>query len=133
LHWLGPSQLTVVVPNAITWELTFGESAASRLMNRLVSWMPESWGQNRTLLRAMGASAGWLFDAGRMSLTGRTPNGNEFVANPGRMWLVESSRAVVRGEDIGEPGPLREQARLRDVWIPQRGMFAVTRAFLGAA
>jgi ABC-type transporter Mla subunit MlaD len=31
--------------------------------------------------------------------------------------------------NIGEPGPLPEQAHLGDFWIPQRGLFVIGRAF----
>jgi hypothetical protein len=33
----------------------------------------------------------------------------------------------VRGVDLGEIGPAPEQARLRDFWIPQRGVGVVGR------
>jgi hypothetical protein len=46
------------------------------------------------------------------------------------VWVVESSHAIIRGLDAGPLGPLAEQARLRDFLIPQRGVFAVVRAFL---
>jgi hypothetical protein len=68
-----------------------------------------------------------------MNLAGRTPNGQEFVANPRQVWLLKSSHAIIRGVDAGPVGPLAEQARLRDFLIPQRGVFAVVRAFLGTA
>jgi hypothetical protein len=61
-------------------------------------------------------------------LTGLTPNGQRFVANPLMMWVATNSTATVRGVDLGEMGPAPEQARLRDFAIPQRGMFVVGRA-----
>ena len=66
-----------------------------------------------------------------MNLAGRTPNGQEFIANPRQVWLVKSSHAIICGVDAGPLGPLAEQARLRDFLIPQKGVFAVARAFLG--
>ena len=33
------------------------------------------------------------------------------------------------GESFGEAGGIPEQARLGDFWIPQRGLFAIGRAF----
>jgi hypothetical protein len=38
---------------------------------------------------------------GRINLYGRTPNGHESIANPRRVWLVKSSRAIIRGVDVG--------------------------------
>ena len=67
---------------------------------------------------------------GRINLAGLTPNGQRFVANPQRFWMVEASRAIIDGVDAGRMGPLAEQPRLRDFRIPQRGLFALGRAFL---
>ena len=41
------------------------------------------------------------------------------------IWSVADSTAVVNGVDLGQPGPLPEQARLGDFWLPQRGIFSV--------
>lgn len=40
---------------------------------------------------------------------------------------------MVNGLDLGPPGALAQQARLNDMLIPQRGVFAVARAFLQMA
>ena len=44
------------------------------------------------------------------------------------MWAVTASEARLRGTDLGIPGPLPHQDRLRDFWLPQRGLFAVGNA-----
>jgi len=49
------------------------------------------------------------------------------------IWSIPRRHAIVRGEDIGGMGPLAVQARLGDWWIPQRGIFAIGRAFLESA
>ena len=82
------------------------------------------------MLNAMGAAARLALGTGRMNLAGKTPNDYEFVANPQRVWLVESSRAIVNGVDLGPAGALPQQARLGEFLIPQRGLFAVARAFM---
>lgn len=51
------------------------------------------------------------------------------MANPRLMWFIPKSTVVVRGEDLGSVGPVPEQARLGDFWIPQRGIFAIGGAF----
>ena len=63
-----------------------------------------------------------------MNLTGRTPNGDRFFVNPRRVWLVDASRAVVEGVDLGATGRTAEQAALGDFLIPRRGLFAVATA-----
>jgi hypothetical protein len=77
----------------------------------------------------MGAAAGLMFRAGHVSLFGRAPNGQAFIANPYALWVIAVTRAVIAGEDLGSPWPARPQAHLGDFWIPQRGIFALGRAF----
>ena len=101
-------------------------------MNAAARLVPEPLWQTRMILKTMGHAARFVLGTGKMNLVGRTPNGHEFVANPQRMWLVDSSRAVINGTDTGPVGALSQQASLNEFLIPQRGVFAVARAFLGA-
>jgi hypothetical protein len=79
-------------------------------------------------LSAGGGELAWL-RAGRVRLAGLAPNGQRFVANPLRMWVARESSARLKGAGLGEMGPAPEQAQLRDLTIPQRGVFVVGRAF----
>ena len=78
----------------------------------------------------MGFAARMLLGTGKMNLSGETPNGQQFIANPQRIWLIDSSRAAVNQIDLGPLGPLHEQARLNEFLIPQRGVFAIARSFV---
>lgn len=131
VEWLGPAQFLVVIRDAITWTVTLSQTMTSRIMNTAARSLPEGWWRKRAVLGCMGIAARFILGTGRMNLAGRTPNGQDFVANPRQVWLVNSSQAIINGVDAGPLGPLAEQARLRDFWIPQRGVFAVARAFLG--
>ena len=64
---------------------------------------------------------------------GTAPNGQAFLANPLRVLVIDEATATLDGEPLGPPGPLEEQARLGDFLIPQRGLFAVGRAFFDDA
>lgn len=114
----------------LTWEITVAETAASRLINFAARQLPNSWWQKRSMLRVMGLTAQVILGTGEINLAGRTPNGYEFIANPKQVWLVKSSRAVVDGVDLGPAGPLTSQARLNDFVMPQKGLFAITSAFM---
>jgi hypothetical protein len=72
--------------------------------------------------------AGPLLQSGKIRLAGTTPNGQHFQANPHVCWMVDNSRARIMDHDAGRMGPLEQQARLGDFWLPQRGIF-----FLGEA
>src|SRR5215831_134454 len=130
ITWTGPSQFRVLIGDALEWEVTLSESAFSRLMNSLARLVPEPWWQKTMILKMMGHAARIALGTGRMNLAGRTPNGHEFIANPQRVWLIDSSCAVVNGIDLGPLGALDVQASLNEFLIPQRGIFAVARAFL---
>jgi hypothetical protein len=132
LEWTGPAQFHVNIGTILHWEVALTESLLSRLMNAAASLIRDDWWQRKSLLKAMGAAARFALGAGKVNLSGRTPNGHEFMANPQRVWLVDSSHAIINGLDLGPPGALTPQARLNEVLIPQRGLFAVARAFLRA-
>jgi len=42
---------------------------------------------------------------------------------------VHTLRAVVDGVDLGPDGPLSEQTRFGDFWLPQRALFATVQAW----
>src|SRR5215207_9170505 len=92
--------------------------------------MPRSWwlGPEGPFAHGRGGATGPR--DGALRLAGHTPNGQAYVANPRRIWLVTGGRAVVDGRELGETGPLPEQGRLGDFLIPQRGIFATVSAFL---
>jgi hypothetical protein len=77
----------------------------------------------------MGGFASLALGAGRLALVGEAPNGQQFIANPRFIWTVSDSAATLNDQNLGNIGPLPEQARLGDFWIPQRGLFVIGRAF----
>ncbi len=130
VDWDGPDNLQIVVPAVgLVWSMHLRQTTATRVLNRMAALMPEGWWRRPRILKLMGATAGRLLHAGRLGLEGQVPNGQHFVANPMRIWIIDRSDAVLAGESMGEPGPLPEQVRLGDFWIPQRGLFALGRAF----
>jgi hypothetical protein len=128
--WTGAAQFRVLIGDALQWEVTLTESLLSRLMNAVSRLVPETWWQKRIMLSVMGHAARIALGTGKINLAGRTPNGHEFIANPKRVWLIDSSHAVINKLEVGPVGPLKQQASLSEFLIPQRGVFAVARAFL---
>jgi len=130
LEWTGPAALRLAVPDArLEWVTTFRPSAVTTVLNRVGSLLPDRWWRADRVLSVLGPAAGAALRAGHVGLAGAAPNGQRFKANPMKVWLVADATASLDGEDFGRPGPLVEQARLGDFWIPQRGVFAVGRAF----
>jgi len=121
MDWSGPRQFSIRIGERdLRWNVTLSESAASRLVNAVSGWIPDSWWKNSRIARAIGSLSQYVLGTGPMNVR----------ANPGRVWLVASSTARVKGKDIGEPGALEKQARFHEFLIPQRGLFAVTQSYL---
>jgi hypothetical protein len=129
IEWPGPHTLSVTIPGQLSWEMTLGSSPAIALMNAMAALMPDALWRIGAVLKLMAAVGGPLLGAGRLRLAGRAPNGQAYIANPQRVWSISRATAVLGGVDLGPAGPLREQAMIGDFYIPQRGMFAIGRAF----
>ncbi|MDH6679509.1 hypothetical protein M2284_003731 [Rhodococcus sp. LBL1] len=131
--WTGPYDFHVTVDDTIDWSVVLTRSLATRAMTAAGALMPAALWHNDRVLTLMSRVAGPLLGVGRVGLTGETPSGQSFRANPRRLWVVQRSRATVAGVDLGPPGALPEQARLGGFWLPQRGMFAIGEAYFTPA
>jgi hypothetical protein len=132
IEWTGPRSFTATVAgdDGLRWDVQLASAAGTRLLNAMGRCVPESWWRKEMALSAMGAMVRVLLHTGKLRFTGQAPNGQRFVANPQLIWLIAKSHAVVRGQDLGPLGPTPEQGKLGDFLIPQRGLFAVARAFM---
>ena len=130
VSWPGPRALHISIESAaLTWEAEFAPTFATRMLNTMARLMPDRLWKDPRVLSLMAAIAGPALGAGHLGVHGRAPNGQQFVANPMVLWTIARGTASVGETDLGPPGPLPRQARLGDFWIPQRGLFAVGRAF----
>jgi hypothetical protein len=130
LSWPKPRILHISIESAaLTWEAELAPTFATRALNTMARLMPDRLWKDRRVLSLMAAIAGPALGTGRLGVHGRAPNGQQFVTNPMVLWTIAHGTASVGETDLGQPGPLPRQARLGDFWIPQRGLFAVGRAF----
>ncbi len=131
ITWRGPRDFTVSIEDdlGLIWHLSLTETPATRLMNAMGGALPDPLWRREAVLKPMEKAAGLVLRAGRLRLLGQVPNGQRFMVNPMRIWMIQSSTARMGDGDLGEVGPLPVQARLGDFWIPQRGIFAIGRAF----
>lgn len=130
LEWAGESTLRIAIAEAgFSWEVILAASAATWVLNAIGTLVPDRAWRASFVLAVMGPAAGQALRAGRITMIGKAPNGHVLVVNPQRIWLIAKSSARLGDQDLGSPGPLGRQARLGEVWIPQRGIFAIGRAF----
>ncbi len=128
LDWPDEHTLRLAVPDVgLTWTSRLHATPVTRAFSALGGVLPDRVWHSRPVLAAMSSVAGTALRAGTVSLTGRTPNGQDFTANPLRMWVVDEADARLGDVDLGPVGPLDEQVRLGDFWIPQRGVFSIGR------
>ena len=129
LEWTSANQLHVEVPEAaLSCDLVVAATAASRAMNLIAAGFPEWAWRNPRILGLTAKMAGPMLRAGKLSMAGIAPNGQAFIANPRKTWVVQSARLRVGERETNEPGPVTPQAQLGDFLIPQRGLLAIGNA-----
>jgi hypothetical protein len=131
IDWEGPTQFSVTVTDAtrrLHWSVGLTTSAITRAMSAIGSHLPEALWRQPWFLAGMGAVAGPMLRAGKVSLVGQAPNGQRFIANPLSVWLITDSHATLDGNDLGPIGPAPVPGQMADFRIPQRGVFAIGRA-----
>jgi len=131
ITWSSPRDFTISIEEepALDWRLSLAQTPATRLINAVGGVLPDALWRKEAVLKPMGKAASLMLRAGRLGLTGQVPNHQRFIANPMLIWAIRSSTAMMGDQDLGSVGPLPVQARLGDFWIPQRGIFAIGRAF----
>lgn len=126
VSWPEPHRLEIVCDRpSLVWEVTLAATPMSRALSALAQRLPHRLLARESVLRVLGPLAGRLLGVGRLSLTGRMPNGQTFHLVPSHVWSVASSSARLAGSDLGRPASLSEQARIGDFRIPQHGLLAV--------
>jgi len=131
ITWLSPRDFTISIEEnpGLDWHVSSAETPATRLINAVGGVLPDALWRKEAVLKPMEKAASLILRAGRLGLTGQVPNHQRFIANPMLIWAIQSSTASMGNQDLGSVGPLPVQTRLGDFWIPQRGIFAIGRAF----
>jgi hypothetical protein len=131
ITWTSPRGLTISIEEdpGLDWRLSLAQTPATRLINAVGTVLPDALWRKEAVLKPMERAASLMLRAGRLGLTGQAPNRQRFIANPMLIWAIRSSTARIGDQDLGNVGPLPVQTRLADFWIPQRGIFAIGRAF----
>jgi hypothetical protein len=127
IEWTGPADLLVSAEGTVRleWSISLTSTVSTRIMNVLAGIIPAPLWQNSRFLYLMGKAASSMLGAGKLGLSGKVPNGQEFIANPKYIWFVRDSKAILNGNDLGPVGKLTSQAKLGDFWIPQKGIVAI--------
>lgn len=134
LEWTGATTLRLAVPTVgLEWSTTMRSTPVTTVLNAVGAILPDRLWRTSPVLSAMGFVAGHALRAGHVQLSGFAPNGQHFIANPMRIWVVADATAALGDVAFGSIGKLDKQATLGDFAIPQRGVFAIGRAYFTAA
>lgn len=129
LEWPAEDSLHIEVPSAdLVCDVVVGPTVATRAMNLMSAALPERAWRSPRLLGVMANMAGPMLRAGNLRMSGLTPNGQSFIANPRKMWMVRSASLRVDNRTTTDHGAVSPQAHLGDFRIPQRGVLAVGNA-----
>lgn len=128
LQWTGPRRLHVTMDQpALDWTLTVARSPLMGVLNPVSAAMPLSSWRPRVLVAAREGLARAL-GMGRLQMSGVMPSGHSGLLMPQRMYLVDHSRAVLDGVDLGSPTRLRANPTIGGVPLPARGVLAIGQA-----
>lgn len=123
--WTSPNDLQITVPQILDWSVRLTATPVTRCMRVMSAALTEGAEASDRLLRVMGGLSRVMLGVGRVALTGHVANGQHYQLAPRALWMVEHTTAVLHGTDLGHAAALDEQERLGDMWMPQRGVFAV--------
>jgi hypothetical protein len=123
-RFIGAAASRVVeVPAAgIYWRVHVSGTPVTAAMNAMMGVMPSALFHMNPVLSAMSLMSSALLGAGDLRLRGHMPNRQWFQAGPRQVWVVSGASARIGKRDLGEPSPLKAQAFLGEVPIPQKGL-----------
>lgn len=127
VEWTGPDRFRVAIDGdglRLRWDVALKQTLVTRALSAFATILPRSVRRHPRTLALTARVAGPLLGAGRLRLAGHVPSGQLFRADLAPIWVIAESTAELDGASLGPLGPLPEQERLGDLWIPQRGLFA---------
>lgn len=133
LCWSDPYRLRIEVRGVgLEWELDFRASLFTNAFGVLRALLPHGVAAHPVVLRAIEWLAHRWLGIGRVPLVGTMPNGSPFRAVPRRLWLMDDSRAWLRGESLGTVDRSNAEVLLESYRVVTSGVLAFVRAQFGA-
>lgn len=128
VEWTGPMQLEVTMDQPrLDWVLQMERTLPLALLNAVHRRFPR-WTWRSSLLVRMRERALRALGLGPVALTGTLPVGEQLIAVLQRMYWIGRSRALLDGEDLGEPVVLRTCPTIGGWPLPRRGVLAAGEA-----
>lgn len=131
LVWTGPNELRVEMQEpSLVWRVSMAAPPFLRVMNAVSGSLPLwSW-KPVPMLRMRQWMARRLLGMGDIRLSFDTPGGQDAVIMPERIFFIDASKAVLDGQDLGEPVRLAENPTIGGIPMPARPTFAIGQAHM---
>ena len=131
LSWTRPNELRVEMENPLlVWTMSMAAPPLLRVMNAVSGSLP-LWSWKPTpLLRMRQWMARRLLGMGDIRLSFDMPSGQATVIMPERIFFIDASKAVLDGQDLGEPVRLAENPTIGGIPLPARPTFAIGQAHM---
>ncbi len=129
VEWTGSASLRVTMDAPrLEWTLTATDTPLLRALNAVSARLPVWTWRPAPLLRARELLARRVLGMGDLRLSGTMPSGHHGTLMPQRMYLIEDSKAVLEGKDLGRPTHAARNPLIGEVALPARGVLAVGQA-----
>src|SRR5262249_11304743 len=125
LTWTGPATVRVTMDDpSLEWTLTASSTRFLDLLNAVSNILPTASWRPRSLIRARERLARSL-GMGKIQLAGAMPSGHTGTLMPKQMYVIDESRALLAGMDIGHPTHLELNPKIGAFPLPARGMLVI--------
>jgi hypothetical protein len=112
----------------LIWTMTMAAPGGLRFLNRLSALLPLWTWKPSPLLRIREWVARRFLGMGKLRFSFLTPSGQAAVIMPEQLFFIESSKAVLEGEDLGQPTRLSENPTIGGTPLPTRPSFVIGQA-----
>jgi len=129
LMWTGPNDLKVEMKEPqLKWRMKMTDTSLLRWVNAANAAMPLWTWRLKPLVRLREWLAKQTLDMGDIRFAFTTPRGQEAVFITEQLFIIKSSEASWKGEDLGDPVRLEENPTIGDVPLPTRPIFVIGEA-----
>ncbi|MDX5481577.1 MAG: hypothetical protein LPK07_07820, partial [Hymenobacteraceae bacterium] len=130
INWTDANAFEVKVDGPdLEWVVKLKNTTSTSLLNLLSNMLPQNAWKSEAVVSNMERVASNMLHAGSLTLAGKAPNGQHFIAKPNLVTLVDTSKALLRGKDLGHVAKLPQQARIGQFCIPTKGLFMLGQLY----
>ncbi|MCB0588840.1 MAG: hypothetical protein KDD06_26360 [Phaeodactylibacter sp.] len=130
LQWPGPNELQVTMEEpGLVWKMRMATSPLLRTANSISSSLPLRAWKLSPFVRLQEWMAKQLFNMGNLRFSFITPSGKKAVIIPQQIYFIRSSKAIWKGQALGQPARLPKTPLIGKVPLPKYPVFMIGQAY----